>query len=58
MMELLGGAVKLGVTSGVSSDVTALLRFKPHAIRRDSGIGTAGSSGSGEARPSPLSRGP
>ena len=73
MMEGLGGGVVTsGVSSsavvvvpGVASSADVVLRFKNHATRRDSGIGTdrgteagGGEVRSGPTRPSPLSRGP
>ena len=73
MMEGLGGGVVFSGWSssvvvdvlGVASAVEVDVRFKNHATRRDSGIGTergaeagGGKVRSGPTRPSPLSRGP
>ena len=73
MIEGLGGGVVASgwsssvvvVVRGVASGVEVEVRFKNHATRRDSGIGTerGGKAGggkvrSGPTRPSPLSRGP
>ena len=73
MTEGLGGGVVFSGSSssvvvdvlGVASAVEVDVRFKNHATRRDSGIGTelgaeagGGKVRSGPTRPSPLSRGP
>ena len=73
MIEGLGGGVVFSgwsfsvvvIVLGVASVVEVDVRFKNHATRRDSGIGTepgaevgGGKVRSGSTRPSPLSRGP